>query len=218
MERQLAGLNTLPSIPANPTNTITCRYSGLIQVQNAEYVTTINAQELIFAPGAVALSSSTYAQFANSIKVKEVDVWVNPTFAQGSGGFGNTAPISAGIIWYSSVANAAAQTASMSTSLSTATPCHAHSVPPSTSLCSFWFNEVGNAPMFDIVLQTGNNTGTTFDLYVVIDIKLNWIASNQSYAVLTKSTTSTIVAGNVVYPPLDGPGGNFLRLGLPSIL
>lgn len=218
LTRQIAAPNTLPSIAANPTNSLTCRYSGLITVQNSEFVTTINAQELLFAPGAMAQSASTYAVLAQAIRVKAVDVWVNPTFTQGSGGFGTTAPVSAGVLWYSSLANATGQSASIVTSLSTATPCHAHSKPNAHSLCSFWFNATGNAPMFDIILNTGNAQGTTFDLYVTVDVKIDWIMSNQSYPVLTKSTTSTIAAGNIVYPPLDGPGGNFIRLGLPSVL
>jgi hypothetical protein len=211
-QRRTGGGNRLPQIDATPINRLTARYGGNITLAASESVVTINAQEFMFAPGAIALTSSTYACIAQGVRIKSVEVWCTPVINGSSGAAIST--VSVGVSWYSSVANASGRVQT-DTSLSYASPAHVHAIPERGSLCSFWFNQVGNAPMFDIVCNStvaGNVT-----VFLAIDVIFEWVASNQSYAVLSKSTGSTLTAGSMVYPPLDGPGGAFSRMGLPAI-
>jgi hypothetical protein len=202
----------LPQIDANPINRLTARYGGNITISSSESVITLSAQELLFMPGAIATSSSAYASFAQSFRIRSVDVWANPVINGSSGAA--ISSVSIGVAWYSSFQSASGRVQT-DTSLSYAAPAHVRARPEKSSLCSFWTNQVGNAPLFDIIANAtvaGNVT-----LFLTIDVNIDWVASNQSYAVLSKTSGSTLSAGSVVYPPLDGPGGSFSRLALPAI-
>jgi len=201
-----------PQIDANPTNQLTARFGGNVTASANETVVTISAQELLFIPGAIATSSSSYSSIAQGMRIKSVDVWATPVVNGSSGAAIST--VSVGVAWYSSFQSASGKVQT-DTSLSYATPAHVHAIPEKTSLCSFWFNQVGNAPFFDIIVQGTVAGSVTF--FLTIDIRLEWVISNQSYAVLSKTTGSTMSAGALYYPPLDGPGGAFSRMSLPAV-
>jgi len=207
-----ASLNRLPQIDANPINRMTCRYGGNVTITASETVITLSAQELLFMPGAIATSSSAYASIAQSIRIKSVEVWCNPVINGSSGAAIST--VSCGLAWYSSFQSASGRVQT-DTSLSYAAPAHVRSAPEKASLCSFWTNQVGNAPLFDLIFNA--TVAGSVTMFVAIDVNCEWVASNQSYAVLSKTTGSTITTGSMVYPPLDGPGGSFSRMGLPAI-
>jgi hypothetical protein len=203
----------MPQITANPVNSQTCRFGGNLTVSGAtESVITISAQELMFYPGAIATSSTTYYSIAQAIRLKSVDVWCTPVINGSSGAAVST--VSVGVAWYSGN-QAATGRVQTDTSLSYASPCFVHATPERAALTSFWVNNGGNAAMFDLIVNAtvaGNVT-----VFLAIDIHLDWVASNQSYSLLSKTSASTMTVGTMVYPPLDGPGGSFSRMALPAV-
>jgi len=205
-------LDRLPQIDANPINRLTARYGGNITIGATESVVTLSAQQLLFMPGAIATSSSAYASVAQSFRIRSVDVWANPVINGSSGAA--LSSVSVGIAWYSSFQSATGRVQT-DTSMSYASPAHVHARPEKMSLCSFWTNQTGNAPLFDIISNATIAGSVT--LFLTIDVSFDWVASNQSYSVLSKTSGSTLAVGSMVYPPLDGPGGAFSRLALPAI-
>jgi hypothetical protein len=203
----------LPQIDANPINRMTARYGGNISITSAESVITLSAQQLLFMPGAIATSSSAYACFAQAIRIKSVDIWTTAVINGSSGAA--ISSVSVGVAWYSSFQSASGRVQT-DTSMSYASPAHVHAVPERASLCRCWTHQGGNAPLLDIVLQA--TVAGSVVIFCSIDVNFEWIASNQSYAVLSKTTGSTMTAGSVNYPPLDGPAGFFSRLSLPAVL
>jgi len=203
----------MPQITANPINSMTARFGGNLTVSGAtESVITIGAQQLLFLPGGIATSSSTYYSIAQAIRIKSVDVWCTPVINGSSGSAMST--VSVGVAWYSAN-QAASGRVQTDTSLSYASPCFVHATPERSALTSFWVNNVGNAAMFDLIVNAtvaGNVT-----VFLGIDVKFDWVTSNQSYPLLSKTSASTLTVGTVVYPPLDGPGGAFSRMALPAV-
>jgi hypothetical protein len=213
VSKMARSLDRLPQITATPINRMTARYGGNISIAMVESVITLSAQQLLFMPGAIATSSSAYASIGQSIRIKSIDVWANAVINGSSGAA--ISSVSVGVAWYSSFQSASGRVQT-DTSMSYASPAHVHAVPERGSLCSFWTNQVGNAPLLDLVLNA--TVAGSVIIFLSIDVNFDWIVSNQSYAVLSKTSGTTLTTGSAVYPPLDGPGGYFSRLALPAVL
>lgn len=207
---------TLPQVDLNPVNSMHARYSGTVTItSNTEVVQSFNCGDLIAAAGCVATAVNQSYTVAQSARLKSVDVWV--TYGQPSSGttFSPPLPCTVGLVWYNTIGAASGRVQS-TTSLSTATPTHVHGKPERQSLGSFWLSQQDAAnSLFDIVYTSP--VSSSFNYIVFVDVKFDWVASNQSFSPITKAPgTTSLTTGNMYYFPLDGPAGGYLRQGLPN--
>ncbi len=214
--RMIANPQTLPQVDLNPVNSMHARYSGTVTItSNTEIVQSFACGDLIAAAGCIATAVNQSYTVAQSAKLKSVDVWI--TYGQPSSGttFAPPVPCTVGLVWYNTI-GAASGRVNSTTSLSTATPTHVHGKPESTSLGSFWLSQQDAAnSLFDIVYTAP--VASSFNFIVFVDVKFDWIASNQSFSPITKAPgTTSLTTGNMYYFPLDGPSGGYLRQGLPN--
>jgi hypothetical protein len=200
---------SIPQARLNPTNFLQCRYYGIVtNVIGTEAIATINAQDLLRAPGVVATSSSTAYAIAQAVKIKRVWIWSSPILGSSSS---SSSPTTVGIVWYNFTGRSNNQVVS-DTSLNPACPAHVCVRPPRDSFNRLWYsNSTDN--MFDIVL-----TGNSASYSILVQVDIDWVASNQTLAPVSVTTSNTMTVGDMYYTPLDGVSTHaFLRQGLPSI-
>lgn len=206
-----------PDFPANPTLFTRARFSGNVQPgspANSEAIITVTGLNLLEAAAGILATGSTLGYVvAQACRIKRVKAQVSPVTD-----ISNTSITSAttiGISWYDSSGRSSGQNHS-STSLSSTAPASIISRPPANSFCSMWIAQPNNTEgYFDIIVSTGNGSGY---LFVMIEIELDWVQSNQAYLAISQSTSLTMTTGNVYYPPLDGVSSHILsRLNLPII-
>lgn len=203
-------INRLPALNAIPCFSVHARYfSTTATTAGTEQVVTINTKDLINSAGMVATGTHALASYAQSCRIKSVDIWAN---YNSSLGLMASSPCSIGLVWFD--ASSRTRTNLLTdTTLSTATPARVHAVPPKTSFPAMWFDSNLNQAIFDIITTGPNSTNVN----VVVDVHLEYTLSNQSYSPNTFSALSTTLnVGLVYYTPLDGITGAFLRQGLPQ--
>ncbi len=204
---QRSGLvNTIPPIMANPTNSVSCRYYGTATViTNTEFLQSISVPDLQRAPGVIAMTSSTAAAYAQAIRIRRVSLWVSPVTTSIP-----MAPVTAGIVWYNNTGRTNQQVVS-DTSINPLAPAYVSAAPPKNSFCDLWYSNSSDT-MFDFVI-----TGPSATLTIIIQVDLDWVASNQSNGPVSATFANTLTPGATYYPPLDGVSTHqFLRQGLPS--
>ncbi len=203
-----AGLR-LPALTANPPNRLVARYGGIVTTtSNAETVLAFPAKNILAAPGILATGTGTGYAFAQSARVIAIECWLSPT-----GSYSGVIPFtSVSVVWYNTTGNSSGRVQSDS-SLSAAAPAHVFARPETNSLSSFFFNSgASSLNVFDIVC-----TGIANTQYLMVDLHIEWLASNQSFNNASYSgITTTMSTGSVYYLPLDSVGGGLFRQGLPG--
>jgi hypothetical protein len=208
-------LAALPQVDLNPVNFMHARFQASPTISNSsEFVSTIRISDLICMPGCIATGSSTLSPIAQAIKIKSVEVWAAPTVFSSANA---VVPITVSVVWFNSLGNSSGKTQS-DTSLSSAIPSHVVAIPEKESTSSFWLGtNIQTQAAFDIVLMTTSGLASP-EVNIYVDVRFNWVASNQSFGPITKTTTTTLSTGLVYYGPLDGPTGVYCRSGLIPFL
>lgn len=199
-------VNAMQRIVSNPTNFIKARFFGSVSVTtNSEFVQTVTAPNLLAIPGAIALTTSTAALYAQAIKLKRICVFASPITTAIP-----MAPTTVGLVWYNTTGRTNSQVISH-TSINPMAPACASAAPPKNSFCNLWYSNSNDA-LFDFII-----TGQSGTYQIVIEVDLDWVASNQSNNPVISTYANTLVVGATYYPPLDGVSSHiFLRQGLPS--
>lgn len=201
---------SMPPIRSIPTNFLQGRYFGTVSTTfGAESVISITCQDLQRLPGVIATTSSTAASIAQSFKIKRVMAWAAPIVGSSSA---SSVPTTVTIAWFNGNGRSSAQAISDS-SLNPACPAFVSTRPPLNSFSGLWYTDSLSDVMFDIIVTSATETCT-----LLVQVDIDWIASNQSTNVLSVGTSNTMSVGAAYYTPLDGVSTHLLlRQGLPSI-
>lgn len=203
----------LPQITANPICSVVGRFGGSISTTaGSETVIPINSLELQGLPGCLATGTNQMYAFAQSFRIRKVEVWMSASNTSGSTPIFN----SCSIVWYNNLFNQlvvpSGARVDTDSSLSLSSPCHVISRPDRT-LSGTWISYNGNTrTLFDIVL-----TGPTSSYGLMVDVTIDYVISNQSFPSAPFATATTLSPGNVYYPSLDTIANHLLmRQALPG--
>jgi hypothetical protein len=144
------------------------------------------------------IANSTVTSVASSIKLHKITIWPASTTAG--------AAQNAEVLWIN-VGNF-----SKDESKSTAVPSGTTisdvivDLPPKDSLACFWQASAGAAsPLFSLTCPAGS----------IIDVDVSWTMSN-NFAAVVQAGYAAATLGTLYYSRLDGVGGKFLPLGVPT--
>jgi len=192
-----SGIQLPPLLNLVMTHKATRRYNLGAGLTSAD----ISVANLCQAAGIVAYSSSSAVAVHNAVRVLEVKIYTNVNTA--------STAASPGVVWHTDLADVKPALMDKSIPAGSTVGTVLTFKPPPRSLAAFWQTSTSTVSRASTNLIGFQNLG----LGTVIDISCEWAmasAASQYYSEGTGSvySSSAMSAGQLMYPRLDGPGGN----------
>jgi len=183
-----------------PINTVSQGHSVLrFTATSAAAAVSCSIGNVLAAIGGIGtIANSTIESVASSFKLHRITIWPASTTA-GSGQ-------QAEIVWTNSGNYTRDESKSVAIPAGTTMPDVVVNRPPKDALAADWqVSTGGSSAMFLVTCPAGS----------IIDVDVSWTLSN-NFAGYTQSGYAAVTQGSAYYARLDGVGGKFLPLGVPT--
>lgn len=188
----------LPSLPPQISAVVTVSHRYRFQASAAASAVAVTVGTLVGACGGIGtVSNSTIACWASSVRVRQVTIWP---------GTPSNNPNTTEIIWGqvgTSYTKDESKLATIPTGVTVDRPVSER--PPKDSLASFWLSAATSGTVMTITCGPGS----------VVDVDLTFTLAN-NFASVNITGLAAVLVNVVYYLRLDGVGGKFVPLGLPT--